>query len=220
MTQNDIPKSNDDFVKSISELEERGLLKISIMSPLVSIVFTSYNHKEYLRQALESLLNQTYTNFELIIVDDCSIDGSQSILKEYESDIRIKLILSKVNSGSYVKSSNFGASFAKGEYILFAQCDDYSEPTQLEELVKGAELNPDCGVVYSMSKLIDSNGEKINDDYQIRESLFKSKVKTSQVIEGSLMSRFFSYSCVIPNLSAALIRKDLYEAVGGLSDDF
>ena len=51
---------------------------------LVSIVFTSYNHKEYLKQAIDSLINQSYTNYELIIVDDCSTDGSQEILLKYD----------------------------------------------------------------------------------------------------------------------------------------
>ena len=190
------------------------------MPPLTSIVFTSYNHKEYLRQALESLLNQTYTNFELIIVDDCSTDGSQSILKEYQRDSRVNLILSKANSGSYVNSSNYGASFAKGDYLLFAQCDDFSEPNQLENLVNSAMNNPDCGVVYSMSNMVDENGHRLGDDYSIRESYFKNEVKDSRKIEGKLMRRFLTYSCVIPNLSAALIKRELYLLVNGLSTDF
>ena len=82
--------------------------------PLVSIVFTSYNHKEYLRQALDSLLNQTYPNTEIIIIDDCSTDGSQEILREYEHIENINLHMQSQNSGSYVKASNLGASFAKG----------------------------------------------------------------------------------------------------------
>ena len=55
-----------------------------LSQPLISIVFTSYNHQEYLRQALDSLLNQSYPNTEIIIIDDCSTDGSQEILREYE----------------------------------------------------------------------------------------------------------------------------------------
>ena len=103
-----------------------------LSQPLVSIVFTSYNHKEYLRQALDSLLNQTYPNTEIIIIDDCSTDGSQEILKEYKHFENINLKLQTQNSGSYVKASNYGASFAKGEYLLFAQCDDFAEPNQIE----------------------------------------------------------------------------------------
>lgn len=190
------------------------------MNPLVSIVFTSYNHKEYLRQALESLLNQSYSNFELIIVDDASTDGSQELLLSYEAYDKVNLNLKKENSGSYVLASNYGANMAKGQYLLFAQCDDYSEPNQLEELTTAALENENCGVVYSISNLIDSRDRFISDDYIIRESFFKETIKNSRVIEGRLMRRFLSYSCVIPNLSAALIERDLYNKVFGLSSDF
>ena len=189
-------------------------------NPLVSIVFTSYNHKEYLEKALESLLNQTFKNFELIIVDDASTDGSQEVLMTYEANEKVNLNLKKENSGSYVLASNYGASMAKGKYILFAQCDDYSEPTQLEELTNAALENENCGVVYSISNLVDSQDRLISDDYIIRESFFKETIKNSRVIEGRLMRRFLSYSCIIPNLSAALIQRDLYNKVSGLSSDF
>jgi glycosyltransferase involved in cell wall biosynthesis len=190
------------------------------MNPLVSIVFTSYNHKEYLRQALESLLNQSYSNFELIIIDDCSTDGSQEILKEYASDPRVNLILSEVNSGSYVRSSNYGASFAKGDYILFAQCDDFAEPNQLEVLVTSAEENTTVGVVFSKSNLVDENGVAFSNDLVGRELSFKRHIGKTRIIRGREMRDFLAFSCVIPNLSAALIKRDLYVKVGGLSDEF
>jgi glycosyltransferase involved in cell wall biosynthesis len=99
-------------------------------NPLVSIVFTSYNHLEFLKQAIESILNQTYTNFELIVIDDCSTDGSQDLLTRYTFDNRVNLNLLDSNTGSFVKASNYGARIASGEYILFAQCDDFSEINQ------------------------------------------------------------------------------------------
>lgn len=188
--------------------------------PLVSIVFTSYNHHEYLRQALESLINQTYPNLEIIIVDDCSTDGSQLILKEFEHHKNINLILSKSNSGSYVKASNYGASFATGKYILFAQCDDFSEVNQIQTLVSVLEGNSNVGVVFSKSNLIDKEGAKFSDDFIGREIRFKRKVKKDEVIKGGEMKEFLSYSCVIPNLSAALIRHDLFKEVHGLSDRY
>ena len=165
-----------------------------LSQPLVSIVFTSYNHQEYLRQALDSLVNQTYLNTEIIIVDDCSTDGSQEILREYEHYENINLILQKQNSGSYVKASNFGASFAKGEYILFAQCDDFAKANQLEVLLKAFESNPSVGVVFSKSNLVDENGKnhtfkkyrviKISDDtenYKKPEQI-KKAVKENKII--------------------------------------
>lgn len=188
--------------------------------PEVSIVFTSYNHVEFLEQAIKSILIQSYTNFELIVVDDCSTDSSQETLKLYSYDSRIHLNLLESNTGSYVKASNYGANLAVGKYLLFAQCDDFSEPNQLEILVSALNNNNDVGVAYSRSNLIDKEGSFISDDYTIREYSFRKKCFQSTTIDKKHMRKYLSYSCVIPNLSAALIRKDLYFKVGGLSDKY
>jgi glycosyltransferase involved in cell wall biosynthesis len=185
--------------------------------PFVSIIFTSYNHQEYLRQALDSLVNQNYPNLEIIIIDDCSTDGSQEILKQYEHYENVELKLQAINSGSYVKASNYGASFAKGEYLLFAQCDDFSDSNQIEKLVFRALEFPHAGVIFSRSHLIDSKGVVISNDYENREYLFRKKCLKDSFISGDLMFDFLTYSCVIPNLSAALIKRELFVSVGGLS---
>lgn len=192
----------------------------SIGKPLVSIVFTSYNHKEYLKQALDSLVNQTYPNLEIIIIDDCSTDGSQEILKKYGHFDHINLILKTQNSGSYVKASNFGASLAKGKYILFAQCDDFAESTQIDDLVKVFEQNRTVGVVFSQSYLVDENGNTLANDFTGRENSFKKAVEKNGLISGRKMKEFLSFSCVIPNLSAALIKRELYEKINGLSEKY
>ena len=189
-------------------------------NPLVSIVFTSYNHLEFLKQAIESILNQSYNNFELIVIDDCSTDGSQELLIRYTNDKRVNLNLLGSNTGSYVKASNYGARIASGEYILFAQCDDFSEINQLEILVNNLQANPKIGVAYSRSNLIDKEGSFISDDYTIREFAFRKKCFATTIIDKKNMKKFLSYSCVIPNLSAALIRRDLYYKIGGLSDKY
>jgi glycosyltransferase involved in cell wall biosynthesis len=191
-----------------------------LSQPLVSIVFTSYNHQEYLRQALDSLVNQTYSNIEIIIIDDCSTDGSQEILREYEHHSNINLKLQTKNSGSYVKASNLGASFAKGDYILFAQCDDFAEANQIEVLLKAFENNPSVGVVFSKSNLVDENGKTFADDFYGREKSFKEAIKENGLIKADKMKEFLSFSCVIPNLSAALIKHDLFKEINGLSERY
>ena len=189
--------------------------------PLVSVVFTSYNHIEYLEQALNSILGQTYGNFELIVVDDCSTDGSREVLKKFAADFSlIKLHLLSKNTGSYVTASNYGAKFALGEYVLFAQCDDFSEPAQIEKLMSVFEKHPEAGVVYSRSNLVDENGKVYLNDYVIRQNSFRKKCVKDTRIAGVEMRQFLSFSCVIPNLSAALIRKDLYLQAGGLSEKY
>jgi glycosyltransferase involved in cell wall biosynthesis len=188
--------------------------------PLVSIVFTSYNHKEYLVQALDGLVRQTYPNLEIIVIDDCSTDGSQEILKGYTHHENINLILRDKNSGSYVKASNYGASFAKGEYLLFAQCDDFASLNQIERLSKVLMDFPSVGVVFSKSNLVDEKGEVFSDDFVGREIKFKEAVTKHPVIKGNQLKEFLFFSCVIPNLSAALMRAELYKQVGGLSEKY
>jgi glycosyltransferase involved in cell wall biosynthesis len=188
--------------------------------PLVSIVFTSFNHKEYLKQALDSLINQSYLNYEIIIVDDCSTDGSQEILLKYEYLEKVTLKLRTINSGSYVKASNFGASFAKGEYLLFAQCDDFSDPNQLAYLVNAFSMSSKIGVVWSRSNMVNEEGLVFEDDFKGREKKFRDKCSKDVLISGGEMRRYLSYSCVLPNLSAALLKKELYDLVGGLSEKY
>lgn len=186
----------------------------------MSVVFTSYNHSRYLAQALDSLVNQSYKDIELIIVDDCSTDGSQEILKRYGHYPNVQLHLLKQNTGSYVKASNYGAKFATGTYLMFAQCDDYADPLQIQKLVKAFEGHENIGVVYSRSKLVDASGIVLSDDFIGREKKFRERCKTDTVITGNEMRRFLSFACVIPNLSAALIKRSLYTDCGGLSEKY
>ncbi|SDM83941.1 Glycosyltransferase involved in cell wall bisynthesis [Pedobacter steynii] len=187
---------------------------------MVTVVFTSYNHQEYLKQALDSIVNQTYPNLEIIVVDDNSSDGSQQILRTYADNPRVSLHLLEKNTGSYVKASNYGAKFAKGEYLLFAQCDDHADPQQITKLVSSLSSDNSVGVAFSKSTLIDKDGLVYDDDFRGRELKFKKRCAVDTVITGDEMRRFLSYSCVIPNLSAAIIKKELYLKVGKLSEDY
>jgi glycosyltransferase involved in cell wall biosynthesis len=191
-----------------------------ITNPTLSVVFTSYNHEEYLQQAIESILGQTFRDFELIIVDDCSTDGSRLILESYRDIREISLYLLESNTGSYVKASHYGALKAKGKYLLFAQCDDYSEPNQFSRLMEAIRNHQDAGVVFSRSKLVNETGSLISDDFSIRQQSFRKKCKSDTMITGLEMRAFLSYACVIPNLSAALMRRDLYFEVGGLPEKY
>lgn len=189
-------------------------------NPEISIVFTSYNHKEYLGQALDSLLAQTFTNYELIVVDDCSTDGSQEVLREYaKKDDRIKLTLNSHNSGSYVHSTNQGASLAIAPYVIFAQCDDWAEPHQLEKLLRSMKTN-NVSVVFSCSNMVDESGMYLNNDFNSRGMVFKKRHSSDSIIESQEAISYLMESCMIPNLSAALIKKSLYSELNGLSTDY
>ncbi|MES2111601.1 MAG: glycosyltransferase [Bacteroidota bacterium] len=192
-----------------------------IISPLISVVFTSYNHQKYLKQAVDSILNQTFKDFEFIIIDDCSTDGSRSILEAYQNIPNVRITFLEKNTGSYVKASHYGALQATGKYLLFAQCDDFAENTQLSYLSEKALLYQDTvGVVFSKSNMINDKGEFLGDDYTLRNKSFREKCAADVFLDGKQMRSFLSYACVIPNLSAALIKKDLYFEAGGLPEKY
>ncbi len=127
----------------------------------ISIVIPVYNIEKYLKECLDSILNQTFKDFEVICVDDGSKDNSLNILNEYaKKDLRFKII-SQENAGAGVARNN-GLSKAQGEFIIFLDSDDYFEPTMLEEMYnKSQEFNADL-VVCSCRK-VNEFGEIIED---------------------------------------------------------
>lgn len=189
--------------------------------PEISVIFTSYNHREYLQQSLDALINQSFKNFEIIIVDDCSTDGSQEVLKEYASvDSRIRLYLNDSNSGSYVNSTNYGASLATAPFLIFAQCDDYASLMQLDSLISVRKRHSECKVVFSASALVNGVGEYICSDFNVRSNKFKKIVDENNVIKSRQATELLLNECIIPNLGAALVDRSLFNEIGGLSNSY
>ncbi|MGV8815440.1 MAG: glycosyltransferase family 2 protein [Gelidibacter sp.] len=113
--------------------------------PLVSVLMTVYNREKYIAQAIESVLASTYKNWELIVVDDCSKDGSVAIAIGYaDKDERINIYLNETNLGDY-PNRNQAASYAKGKYIKYVDADDIIYPYGLEQLVFYMEQFPKAG---------------------------------------------------------------------------
>lgn len=183
---------------------------------LVSIVVASYNHAEFLVERMLSLQAQTYPAIEILIIDDCSPDNSVEILRNFITDPRVRLIVREVNCG-WVAVSNQGAELASGEYLLFANCDDTCEREMVSKLVEAIQKNPSAGVAFCRSLLVNVAGKVLGDDYSGRESSFKARCSGDTLISGREMSRFLLHSCVMPNLSAVLMRKSDFLAVGGFS---
>lgn len=130
--------------------------------PLISVIMPVYNAKQYVKQAVESILNQTYQKFEFIIVDDASNDLTSKILREFKKkDSRIILIRNKENLG-VTKSLNIAVAKASGKYILRMDADDWSYPDRFELQVKLMENNPDVAVSGSYVEVCDS---KLNSKY-------------------------------------------------------
>lgn len=186
---------------------------------LVTAIVASYNHSRFLPGRIESLLKQTYSNIEVLAIDDCSPDSSPEILKSYLGQKNYQLVLRDQNGG-WVKVSNQGFELSKGEYILFANCDDDCDPLMVEALVDALDSHPKAGLAFCRSLMLDEVGKVIGDDFQVREESFRQHCAQDAYIDGKLMNRFLMHSCVIPNLSATLIRKSCLNEVGLFSKDY
>ena len=133
------------------------------MNPLlVSVIMSVYNGEKYLVQAIDSILNQTYQNFEFIIIDDCSTDNSSHILQEYaQKDSRIKIIKKEKNIGikGFIENLNLGISIAKGKYIARMDQDDVSLPERFQKQVDFLENNPEITLVGAQLNLINEQNK-------------------------------------------------------------
>lgn len=148
---------------------------------LVTVVMPVYNADRFLREAVDSVVSQTYRNWELLILDDCSTDKSLQIAHEYEQmDCRIRVVESEHNSG-VAKVRNRGIREAKGEYIAFLDSDDIWTPDKLEkqvELAKQANAN----VVYCSYDFLDENSVQINKPFIVPAETNYKKMLACNVI--------------------------------------
>lgn len=187
------------------------------MTPgLVSILVASYNHAGFLEQRMESLINQTYQDIEILVIDDCSPDHSLEILRRYEAHPKVKLVARETNIG-WVPVTKQAIEMSSGEFIIFAQCDDDCDPRLVERLVDGMKAHPTAGIAFCRSLLVDEHNRVLGDDFSIREPAFRARCSSDTLLTGKEMSRFLLYSCVIPNMSAALIRRECFDTLGTLS---
>lgn len=125
---------------------------------MISVVMPVYNAEKYVAEAVESILQQTYTDFEFIIIDDCSTDNSYGILQTYAAkDIRIRLFKNDVNN-KLPKTLNFGIAQSNGKYIARMDADDISLPERFAKQVEFMESHPEIGVCGTWIKeFIDEN---------------------------------------------------------------
>src|SRR5574344_1693507 len=117
------------------------------MSELVSIVLPVYNGEKYLAQSIESVLNQTYENIELIIVNDCSTDNSRDIAQKYANKNSGIKIIDNTENKKLPASLNIGFEAANGEYYTWTSDDNYYEPTAIEKMVQYLKTKPTDGMV-------------------------------------------------------------------------
>lgn len=176
--------------------------------PKVSVIIPNYNHARFLEQRIESVLNQTFQDFEIIFLDDNSTDNSREVFSKYANHPKIShAIFNEINSGSPFKQWNKGFSLATGEYIWIAESDDYAEPTILEQLVQKLDSQPAVGLAYAQSWQVDENGNVLATMDWWTDDLDISKWKHDYIISGiDECSHYLVVKNTIPNASAVIFR--------------
>lgn len=189
--------------------------------PLISIVVPNYNHASYLKKRLESVIEQTYQNTEIILLDDCSADNSLDILRSY-NDPRIQLYPNRINSGSPFAQWNKGAELSKGKYLWIAESDDFCEPTLLENLVAVLEKNANAHLAFCQSVLVNENDKVLHSFAENYRFLYKTnRWETDFIASGEDECRqYLMCNNTIPNASAVLFRLETYLKVGGAPAHF
>jgi glycosyltransferase EpsE len=159
--------------------------------PRISVVMGVYNTKQYVTEAVESILKQTYKDFEFIIIDDASTDGTSEALKKIaEKDKRIKLFRNKKNLG-LTKNLNIGLRKAKGEFIARMDADDVSLPNRFATEVEFLDKHPDIALVGTWADVINSEGKVISDIKYVTDhnAIRRNMTERSQIIHPSVMFR-------------------------------
>jgi glycosyltransferase involved in cell wall biosynthesis len=169
-------------------------------TPAISVVMPTYNGERFLRPAIESILNQTFPNFELIIIDDGSTDNTPRILSEFK-DTRLTALTNQKNLG-IAAATNRGLAAARGEYIALQDHDDISLPHRLQTQLAFLNTHPEIALVGSAAELIDENGiaydnyhEPENDIELKWEALFRCPIShTSVMMRSRIVSETGGYS--------------------------
>ncbi|GGP18596.1 glycosyltransferase [Silvimonas iriomotensis] len=133
--------------------------------PLVSVFIPSYNYRRFIGDAIESILAQSWTNWELIIVDDASVDGSQQLIETYRQRFpdKIKAVFLEKNVGQ-AQCANTGLKLCTGKYVSLLAADDVATPLRLEQGVKLLETHPDVMVAFSKVEYIDAENRPLESD--------------------------------------------------------
>jgi glycosyltransferase involved in cell wall biosynthesis len=191
--------------------------------PKVSVIVPSYNHARFLAQRLQSILKQTFSDFEVIVIDDASTDNSREVFETFTDDSRVRGIFNTVNNGCVFTQWNTGFHAATGDYIWIAESDDYADDTFLEVLVQKLDAFPSAGIAYCQSWMVDEEGNK---KLHVERDWWGPQFETTRWQEDFLnngrdeLAHWFSQRCIIANASSALLRRSTVEAAGYANEGF
>ncbi|MBN1186922.1 MAG: glycosyltransferase family 2 protein [Bacteroidales bacterium] len=170
--------------------------------PLISVLMTTYNRAKYIEEAIESVIASTYKNWELIIVDDCSTDNTEQLVKKYLSDPRIQYHRNEKNLGQF-PNRNKAASLAKGEYIKYLDSDDIMYPNCLSVLTTAVKKFPDAGLI----------GELYYDNH-------RGSLPTYFTPEEAILTHYFKGNRILNvGPTSLMYKKNIFMRVGGFRTD-
>lgn len=138
----------------------------------ISVIIPAYNHADYIDQAVQSVLSQTCQDFELLISDDCSTDGTAEKLAAYEGDPRVTVFLQKEHLGA-VEQIHFLVDHAQGEFTALLNSDDYWMPDKLEKQLACMELHPEIDVCFTQALMVDEQGVPLEAAAEPLTDIFK-----------------------------------------------
>lgn len=171
--------------------------------PQVSIIVPNFNHAPYLRQRLDSILEQTFQDFELIVIDDCSTDNSREVMEAYRNHSKVsRIVYNEQNSGSAFRQWVKGITLAQGDWVWIAESDDWAEPQFLETMMRAVMDNPTCGLAYCWSYRTDEQGNllwEVPDKKEVKRYPGKTFIREKLLL-----------SNVIVNVSACLFKRELF----------
>lgn len=184
-----------------------------MVKPMVTVIIPSYNHARYLPARIESILSQTYTNYELIIIDDCSPDDSDEVIRRYAELPNITYIRNAVNSGTPFAAWEKGAFQAQGKYVWICESDDFAEKDFLSRGVAVLEADEQNVLFYCNSNVVDESGNVIGSTADYFSEVWKNdRWKEPFVADGSEEAREFQLmGQTVPNMSSALIRQGAFQ---------
>jgi len=175
--------------------------------PKVSVIIPNFNHERFLTQRIESVLNQTFQDFELIILDDCSTDNSRSIIEKFRNHKKVsKIFYNSVNSGSTFRQWEKGIALAAGELIWIAESDDYASPEFLDTLIRPFLNYPEVAISFCRSVNVDENNNIIGLTLHA-DKLDPVKWTHDYIEDGRVeISKYLKFRNTIPNASAVLFK--------------
>lgn len=170
----------------------------------------TYNREHLLPKAIESVLNQTYKDLELVIIDDGSTDATEQLIRTYDDS---RIVYKKLEKNSfYCYAANYGLTFCKGEYLAFMNSDDIWLPDKLEKQIHFLETHKEYKVCFTAAYLIDAEGNDVTDQCtEMRDSFGKQYASQKECIQF-----LFKYRNTLCHPSA-LVRKEIMEQVGGFN---